>query len=361
MGCFLIMAGNGGGKITLTSSSALSSSLWPGLILCTAIASLSSIAHNAIIIGGQNAVSAVVIAILAGMLLRSVIGLPVMLAKGITYCYKTLLRLAIVLMGINFSFFTVLRESISVLPSIIITVAAALLVMEIAGILLKLRPPLARLIGIGTAICGASAIIATAPIIDDVEESDIFYAVATITFFGVLAIFIFPFVGVMLGLSELQFGRWAGLAIHETAQVLAAGFIYGDEAGSISALVKLTRTLMLVPLIIALVWFSRKGKAGEGKNIDLKNALPLFILGFLGIALLRTGVDLFFAQAEPWLNIQNLLNGISKFLIVIAMAAIGYSTNINTIRSLGIKPLLGGLLASIFIGSFSLLLLLLLF
>lgn len=331
--------------------------IFPGLAFALALALVARRLHQLIVIGGHNVVSEVIIVIVIGFLVKSFLGMPPVLKEGISFCFKKLLRLAIIILGLSFSLTTVATASVSALAVIIICIVTALLLMFYLGKLLKLNRSLALLIGVGTAICGASAIVATAPAIEAGEE-DITYSVATITLFGVLAIFAFPFIGIMLGLSEAHFGVWAGTAIHETAQVIAAGFIYGEEAGGIATMVKLTRVALLAPVILALGCWHLKFNNNKVKriNADWKTTFPWFILGFAALAIIRTVLDSLLAgsaYSQSWESLVSSSGVLAKFLIVVAMAGVGLITDFAQFRLIGFRPLLAGLVCSVFVAGLS--------
>ena len=340
-----------GDRYTLTKLVRL---ILPGLAFTIAVAFAAIVLADQLAINEEKVISEVIIAILIGLLVRALIGVPAVFAPGIEFSFKKIIKAAIVLMGLNFSIVAVFSTGLSVLAVVIVSIIAAMILMELMWRLLNIRPSLARLIGIGTAICGASAIIASAPIIDEADDNDITYAVATITVFGLLAIFVYPVIGSLLQLSEFQYGRWVGVAIHETAQVLAAGFAIGNEAGEVATIVKLTRTIMLLPVIFIFIQVGKRGKASDQPAARILSAFPVFILGFLGLAVLRTAGDLLFIDSGLWIRALTAFNQLSKFLIVVAMAGVGLTTDLTKIKVLGLKPLIAGLIASIFLGIFSL-------
>ncbi len=326
----------------------------PGLIFTLAVAAAAIVFTNQLAVNEEKVISEVVIAIIFGLLIRALIKIPAVFASGVEFCFNKIIKVAIVLMGLNFSIAAVFRTGLSVFAVIIISIIAAMILMELMWRLLNIRPSLARLIGVGTAICGTSAIIASAPIIDEAEDSDITYAVATITIFGLLAIFVYPVIGSFLQLTEFQYGRWVGVAIHETAQVLAAGFAIGNEAGEVATIVKLTRTIMLLPLIFIFVQVGQRGRASDQVVSRILSAFPVFILGFLGLAVLKTVGDIILIDSDLWITTLTAFNQLTKFLIVVAMAGVGLTTDLTKIKKLGLKPLISGLVASIFLGVFSL-------
>ncbi len=338
-------------QFTLTK---LAKVILPGLVFTAAVAASAIVIADQVAINEEKVISEVIIAILIGLLIKALIKMPAVFAPGVEFSFKKIIKVAIILMGLNFSIAAVFSTGLSVLAVIIASIIAAMGLMELMWRLLNIRPSLARLIGIGTAICGASAIIASAPIIDEADDSDITYAVATITVFGLLAIFVYPVIGSFLQLSEFHYGRWVGVAIHETAQVLAAGFAIGNEAGEVATIVKLTRTIMLLPVIFIFIQVGQKGRRSDEPFSRLLSAFPAFILGFLGLAVVRTAGDVLFTDSHLWITTLTAFNQLSKFLIVVAMAGIGLTTDLTKIKNLGLKPLIAGLIASIFLGVFSL-------
>src|SRR5205085_2558993 len=171
------------------------------------------------------------------------------------------------------------------------TVVALLLLLGLTR-LLRLPAKLGVLLGVGTAICGGTAIVATAPVIE-AEEKDVVFSVATVTLLGLIAMFLLPIAGHFLQLNSRAFGVWAGLAIHQTPQVVAAGFAYSPEAGQMATIVKLARVCLLAPVVFLIgIIYARKKLKHTGieqrKKVNYLHLFPMFILGFVGLALLKT-------------------------------------------------------------------------
>jgi uncharacterized integral membrane protein (TIGR00698 family) len=331
----------------------------PGLASAFLIGLVSRAASGAIVVRGTHPVSEVILAITAGMVVNA--ALPSArgaLKAGVTFALKRLLRLGIVLLGLGLSLQAVVTTGGGALAVIIVTVAAALLFTRWLGRSLGVRDKLATLIAVGAGICGASAIVAAAPAIDAGEE-DVSYSVAVITVFGILAIFAYPLIGAALELSDLQFGTWAGVAVHETAQVVAAGFAFSEAAGKTATVVKLTRTALLAPLvlILGLVYAGRRGGRGGSGRVNYGALFPWFIAWFMGMAVLRSIGDAALAgtgAASLWAAAKYWASYAAKLAIVTAMAAVGLSTGAGVFRSTGMKPLLIGLVASVLVGALSL-------
>ncbi len=332
--------------------------LLPGLIIVVGLSIVSRQIHDLIVIGGANPVSSVIIAIILGMIIGTAFDLPQSLKPGLSFSLKRLLKLAIILLGLGLSFSAVVEAGAASALIIVTCIVIAMTVTYWIGKALNLSHRLAVLIGVGTAICGATAIVATAPAIE-AEDADVSYSVATITLFGVVAIFVYPIAGTLLGLSDAQFGTWAGTAINETAQVVAAGFAYSDAAGKIATVVKLTRTAMLAPLVVVLGFFFARGNRTGGARAQINGsaAFPWFILGFLALAVTRTIGDTVFlgtATAVQWGWLLKAASTAAKFLIVMAMASVGLMTDFTMMRRVGLKPFIAGLVAALIMAGVSL-------
>lgn len=336
----------------------MSRSLYPGLALAGAIAIVSRATSAAITVRGSHPISDVTLAILAGILIRAAWPqLRATYAPGAGFAVKRLLRLGIVLLGLGLSLRAVLTTGAGALAIIVTVVLAALVLTRWLGRLAGCRDKLATLIAVGTGICGATAIVTAAPVIE-ADDDDVCYAVAVITVFGMLAIFLYPLIGSLLGLADRQFGAWAGLAIHDTAQVVAAGFSYSEAAGKVATVVKLTRTSLLAPLVLVLAAMYRSGK--ERGNVNLRKSFPWFIGGFLALAFVRSlGDSAFAGAASPaivaaWAGLKHWTGYLARLLIVTAMAGVGLSTDTGAFRAAGYKPLAIGFAASVIVGLASL-------
>lgn len=315
-------------------------SLLPGVALAFGIAVAALLVHHVV-----PTVSAVTLAILLGVLVANAWALPKSMQPGLQWTTKRLLRAAIVALGIRLSFLDVLHIGGLSAVVIVICVTIALLAADALGRRTGLTLPLRRLLGVGTAICGVSAIMACVPLFC-AEDDDVVYAVSTITLLGVLSVLAYPLAGQLLALSDAAFGMWAGLAIHDTSQVVAAGFIYSDGAGAAATVVKLTRTMMLVPVMVFFS-FSGTGKANYG------SAFPWFVLGFLCLAVLRTLGDAWWGS-PAWTGIVAAVSEAANFLIPMAVAALGTSIQIRKLKTHGGPALVVGLGTSVLIGAVSL-------
>jgi uncharacterized integral membrane protein (TIGR00698 family) len=298
--------------------------------------------------GMYEPLSAVAVAMVLGLLWRNTLGVPEVLRPGSTFAVKRVLRLAIILLGIRLSFVEVLRIGGSSLAIIVTCIVLSLLVVYGLTRLLRVPSRMGALIGVGSCICGNSAIMATAPAID-AEEDEVSFAVATITLFGLLAVLVYPLIGHVLAMSQTGFGIWAGTAINDTSQVVTAGFIFGEEAGNTATVVKLTRNLFMAPVIVLMGFLYHRKADSDGKGIDWKKCFPLFVLGFLGMAVLRTTGVL-----PP--QVIRMVKTAASFLIVCAIAGVGMGTSFKSMRKQGLKPFYVGLAGSLIMGGVSYLL-----
>lgn len=214
------------------------------------------------------------------------------------------------------------------------TLSTAFLVAWGIGRALGLARDTTTLIGAGTAICGGSAIAAVAPVIG-AKDKDIIFSISTIFLFNILAVFLFPFLGHALGLTDTGFGMWAGTAINDTSSVVAAGYSYSAEAGSYATIVKLTRALMIVPVCLIFAFVTARQKAGSG-SFALRRIFPWFILWFVAASVVNTTGLLPAA-------LSHALGSAGKFAIVLAMAAIGLHTNLRELIQNGLRPIVLGL------------------
>jgi uncharacterized integral membrane protein (TIGR00698 family) len=269
---------------------------------------------------------------------------------GYEFASKNLLQLSIVVLGTGLSLQQVARVGASSLPVMLGTLAIALGGAWLFGRLLGVRGDTQTLIGVGTAICGASAIAAATAAIG-AKRSSVAYALATIFTFNVVAVLAFPPLGHLLGLSPEAFGLWAGTAINDTSSVVAAGYAYGQSAGDQALVVKLTRSLTLVPIVLTLVVLKsrREARTTDRPRLPWRRLVPLFLIGFLAAASLRS------AGLVPtaWLPTLSL---IGTCLITAALVAIGLSLRPKELREAGPRPLLLGaiLWALVAVGSLGL-------
>jgi uncharacterized integral membrane protein (TIGR00698 family) len=275
-----------------------------------------------------------VIGILLGMILSSR-NRSDRLNVGIRYTSKKVLQYSIILLGFQMNLFQVFQVGRETLLLMLFTLTAAFLTAAAAGKLLKLPGNTKVLIGVGTAICGGSAIAAAAPVIR-AEEEEVVQAISTIFLFNVIAAFLFPFLGHVLGMNDHAFGLWAGTAVNDTSSVVAAGYSFSDSAGNLAVIVKLTRTLMIIPVTLVLAFCTALKGRQIGTNYQIAKIFPWFILGFLAASVCSTFL--------PAPRVYYILSQCGKFAIVMAMTAIGLNTNLSKLLKNGSKPILLGLI-----------------
>jgi len=261
------------------------------------------------------------------------------LTGGINFTSKTILQWAVIILGSGLSLRQVYATGVASVIIILVTITAAFAAVFVAGRLLKVGFNLKSLIGVGTAICGGSAIAAVSPIIE-AEDQEIAYAISTVFLFNVVAVFIFPAIGHALNLTQMGFGLFAGTAINDTSSVVAAGYTFGNAAGDYATIVKLTRTIMIVPValgFVALMMVRKKREAQHARSAKFHPAkiFPWFILGFLFMSALNTVGVLDSAMVS-------FLKEAGKFLIIMALSAIGLKTDLRKMLATGLRPMLLG-------------------
>jgi len=343
----------------------------PGLALVAAVAIASRLLYGLIpwdVV--KKAVSEVLIAVLLGLIIRTYVGFGKSLEPGIRFALQRVLRLGIILLGLRLSLQAVVKTGLSALVLVLVCMSVALTLAYLAGRIFRIPPRLAVLIGVGTAICGNSAIIAIAPVIEAKDE-DVSFAVATITLFGTLAIIVYPLVGHALALSNGAFGMWAGSAVNDTSQVVATGAAFSEAARDVATVVKLTRNTLMAPLIvlIGLLYASASahqltGKAADATRLTLGKLAPWFVLGFLLMTLVRTlGVALNVLPQSTSNAPANLktaagalvfLDEAAKFAILMALSGIGLGTKIEEMHKTGLRPFVVGLCVAALLAVFSL-------
>ena len=328
----------------------------PGILLCLAIAIPSWFIGTAFpIMGGA------VIAILAGMVLTLIIKNKGVLDSGIKFTSKKVLQWAVILLGFGMDLNVVLETGKQSLPIIICTIGISLIMAFLINKFIKMPAKVATLIGVGSSICGGSAIAATAPVID-ADEEEVAQSISVIFLFNVLAALLFPSFGQLIGFDTTSgeaFGIFAGTAVNDMSSVTATAstwdgmFNLGTATLDKAVTVKMTRTLAIIPITLVLAFArAKKQKSNNAGKINIKKIFPFFILFFIGASIITTiavscgvNADLF----DP-------LKTLSKFLIVMAMAAIGMNTNIVKLVKSEAKPIFLGFCCWVSITGVSLLL-----
>lgn len=283
------------------------------------------------------AAGAPVFAILAGFALAAARWVPASCVPGCSFAGKALLQFSIVLLGAQLSLGEIVSGGLASLPVMLGTFAVVLAAAFVLGRALGLDRDVRRLIGIGTAICGGSAIAALSSVVE-VDASDVAYALGTIFFFNIVAVLAFPPLGHLMHLAQHAFGVWAGTAINDTSSVVAAGFSYGRVAGNGAVIVKLTRTLLIVPTVGYYAIRRILGATAGTRDVDWVAIVPWFVLWFLIAAALNSAG---FVPAIAHAPLQRT----ALFTIAIALAGVGASADVNKIKAAGFRPLvLGGVL-----------------
>lgn len=326
-----------------------------GIILCLIIAIPALIAGNMFpIIGGP------IIAIILGMIIAVFWKRRENFDEGISFTSKYVLQAAVVLLGFGLNLNVILATGIQSFPIIVGTIAIALIVAYVMKRILNMEKNSAILIGVGSSICGGSAIAATAPVIN-ADDEEVAQSISVIFFFNVLAAIIFPMLGKMLGFSTVRgdpFGIFAGTAINDTSSVTAAAATWdnmwglGSQTLDKAATVKLTRTLAIIPITLALSLITQRQNNFSGEKFSLKRALPLFVVLFVVASIITTICVSFGLDANLFMPLKEL----SKFFIIMAMAAIGLNTDIVKLVKSGGKPITLGFTCWIAITVVSLLL-----
>ena len=322
--------------------------LAPGLLLTMAIAGL---AYGLREIPGVRTFSPMILAILLGILFHNFVGTPARARGGVVFSLRRILRLAIILLGLQLTASQVVAVGGAGFAIIVATLAATFMLTKAMGRVLGVERKLAELIAAGTSVCGASAVIATNTVTEGSDE-DVAYAVACVTVFGTLSMFLYPVLGTLIHLDVHHYGLWVGSSIHEIAQVVAAAFQHGKEAGDFGTIAKLSRVMLLAPLVMTLgIIAVRRGARSAGTKAEGKVPMPWFVLGFIAmIGINSLGVIPGAAT--------HAVTPVTTFLLTMALAAMGLETDIRKLKAKGARPLALGALSWVFISTFSLALIL---
>ena len=311
----------------------------PGLFLSVLIAVIAKIIEGCLPV---HIIGASVIALFLGMIINH-FRKPQFLNAGIKFTSKKVLKFAIILLGASLSVNVILSVGKLSLMVMFFTLLTCFGGGYFIGKLLGLNWKLSNLISAGTGICGGSAIAAFAPVID-ADDSDIAYAMSATFLFDMAMILLFPVMGKMLGLSDMAYGLWAGTAVNDTSSVVAAGYAFSEGAGDFATMVKLTRTLSIIPTVLVFSVISLKIKKKESgqaeySKVKIWKLFPWFILGFLLMAAINS---IGLIPAEISIAAKN----ISKFLMVAALGAIGLNTGFKDMKKSGINPMIHGFIIS---------------
>ena len=319
-----------------TADAGSNRSIWPGLALTALIAAA---AFGLRLVPGIDALSPLILSILIGMALHNMMGTPGAAKPGVNVSLKVILKAGVVLLGLQLTIGQVIEVGLRGVGIIAAALIATFLFTKWLGRQLGVGTKLTELIAAGTSVCGASAVIATNTVTRASDE-DVAYAVACVTVFGSLSMVLIPVVeATVLHLGPDAYGLWTGAVIHEVAQVVAAAFQQGDAAGHTGTIAKLTRVMMLAPLVLTLGLLARRrneGASGAGAPI------PWFVFGFVAMVGIAS-LGIVPTAAEPWHK------GLTQFLLAMALAAMGLETDIRKLAAEGARPALLGAASWLFI------------
>ncbi|MDA8987720.1 putative sulfate exporter family transporter [Candidatus Pelagibacter ubique] len=333
----------------------------PGIILAFVLYTLSQGFNNIIgieLLGyDKSPISTAMIAIVMGIVLRNIFQLREGFLLGLNFTQKYILKLGIICLGIQLKPFEFLKFGSVALPLIIVCIISVLIVIKLLIKKLKISTRMAYLISIGSTVCGTTAIMATAPIIK-ANKGEVAYAIANITVFGIISMLVYPyFANVYFNGVPMYVGLFLGTAIHETSQVAAAGLIYDQQFDSpetlnIATVTKLIRNTFLIIMIPLFAYLYNRNET-KTKNYSLINIFPYFVLGFIGMIIFRNIGDQLFLTENTifiWNNSISIIKESAKIFLSMAMAAVGLSTNLKDLKSMGYKPFVVGFVAMITVG-----------
>lgn len=323
----------------------------PGILVAAILAYISIMLSGLV---PQNLIGGGVFALLIGMLLNPFISKYIGLQGGLTFTSKKILRLAIILMGLGLNFTQVVEVGKYSIIVMVFTLITAFGGGYIIGKLFDMRWQLSSLISAGTGICGGSAVAALAPVID-AQDSDVAYAISATFIFDIVMVILFPIAGRYFNMSDLGYGLWTGTAVNDTSSVVAAGYAFSDVAGKFSVVVKLTRTLSIIPVVLMFSYINQRLKKRASTNIydkesnevtrgndgplNITKIFPWFIILFLLMVVIKS------IGFVPH-GLSNSLSNISKFFMVMSLGAIGLRTNFTKLSKSGFKPMVHGFIIS---------------
>ena len=339
----------------------------PGIILALVLYLLSEGINNVIgieLMGYEKSpISTVMIAIVLGIIMGNAFIPRSGFKIGLNFTQTYILKLGIVCLGIRLSFSEFIKFGTIAIPLIIVCIVSVLVLVKLLIKKFKISSKMSYLIAIGTSVCGATAIVATAPVIN-AKKGEVAYAIANITLFGVFSMLVYPyFANIYFDGNSLQAGLFLGTAIHETSQVAAAGMIYDQQFNSpetlnIATVTKLIRNTFLVIMIPLFGYLYNRGNT-EGKTVSILDIFPYFVLGFIGMIFLRNIGDHIIQlqnyNNETWNMFISYTKDLAKICLTMAMAAVGMSTNLGELKEMGYKPFVVGLIAALTVGAISIL------
>ena len=310
---------------------------WLGVAICFAVAALSVLVEK--LIPGEL-LGASIIALFMGTIINSFFH-PAWMKPALKFASKKILKAAIVLLGASLSIRTIMSVGQMTFFVMIFTFAMCFGGGYFIRKLFGLNWKLSNLISAGTGICGGSAVAAIAPVID-ADDKDIAFAMSSTFLFDMVMIALYPLMGKALGMTDIAYGIWAGTSVNDTASVVASGYAFSEAAGDFATMVKLTRTIAIIPTVLVFAWIGIRMKkkemqtSGDGKKVNMMKIIPWFIGGFLLLAVLNS------VGCIP-VAVSGGIKSTSKFLMVTALAAIGLSTSITDFKKAGLKPMFYGI------------------
>ena len=308
-----------------------------GIAICFTVAGFSVLLEE-LIPGGLLGAS--IIALFTGTIVNSFFH-PAWMKPALKFTSKKILKAAIVLLGASLSVSTIISVGKMTFFVMIFTFAMCFGGGYFIRRLFGLNWKLSNLISAGTGICGGSAIAAIAPVID-ADDKDIAFAMSSTFLFDMAMIALYPLMGKALGMSDIAYGIWAGTSVNDTASVVASGYAFSEAAGDFATMVKLTRTIAIIPTVLVFAWIGTRIKqkemkaSNDGKKVNLLKIIPWFIGGFLLLAILNS------IGIIPG-AISGMMKTTSKFLMVTALAAIGLNTSITDFKKAGLAPMFYGI------------------
>ena len=336
--------------------------IFPGVILALVFCLFSQGINNLIGIEifetSKSPISTVMIAILLGIIMGNAFTPRPGMMIGLDFTQKYILKLGIIFLGIRLSFGEFLKFGTVAIPLIIVCILSVLVLIKLLIKKVPISSKMSYLIAIGTSVCGATAIVATAPIIE-AKKTEVAYAIANITLFGVVAMLVYPYFAEWYFYGEpIKAGLFLGTAIHETSQVAAAGLIYDQQFNSpetlnVATVTKLIRNTFLVIMVPLFGYLYNRGKVKD-KNYSIFSIFPYFVLGFIGMIVVRNVGDQIFtienANYEIRKTLISYIKNLATVFLTMAMAAVGISINLNELKSMGYKPFIVGFIAAITVG-----------
>jgi uncharacterized integral membrane protein (TIGR00698 family) len=348
---------------------------WPGFTLAAVIGAVAYLLHYAPVApftatatsGARHPISAALIAIVAGLLVRNTLAIPSSIKPGCKRIVRKLIPVAIVCMGAGLNLGNLASIGITALVITVLCIIIAVAGGYYIGRGLNLSPKTAILLGAGTGICGNSAIVAVAPLID-AEDDDVLLSVGAVNLFGLMTMLAWPMLGSWIGLSDEAFGVWSGTSIHAVPQVVAAGFAFSPDAGTLATLVKLVRVTFLAPMVFVLALLHAKrttGSDGDKLTVHYTRLIPWFVWAFLGFATLNTlgliptlefaPTGLFGGSGGPVsLSMSDALRSAGKVMLTLAMAAIGLEVSMRHLIAVGGRVVTAGFVCAVLLGAVSL-------